>query len=571
MKPRFDAVVVGAGAGGAAAAWRLCDQGLNVLLLEAGPRFEPARDYKLHQPDWERQVFPERPGSQAKMSFGAFSRLDPAERELRSWNKATGPMVRSESREALGPGYWHVLGVGGSTLHFVGESHRLHPDAMKLQSRFGTGCDWPIGYADLEPYYSLCEQLIGVAGPAEQGPRWRSAPFPLPPHPLSPAAKCLLAAGSRLGMNWQANSRAALSAPYDARPPCNYCGNCSRGCPLGDKGSADVTFIRKAEKTGRLTLKANSRVVRMHPARNGQIAAIEYVEGRTRRREETPILILAGGAVQTPRLLLANRSRQHPKGLANSSGQVGRNFMETLFWSSTGILPDLTNSHVGLPSDAICWDFNGPQSIPDVIGGCRFNSNVQEIGLVGPISYASRVINGFGSALKDGLREKFGRCLSVGAIGEFLPNEASFVDLDPMQRDELGIPLPRIHSHLGRQDILRLRFMAAQARKLLREAGVTEFVEELGAWDLFSATHVFGTCRMGTSGSTSVVDAHGRSHDHPNLYITDASVFPSTGGGESPSLTIQAFAVRSADSIVNAKDSPAVKNGIETPQRLPRN
>ena len=263
--------------------------------------------------------------------------------------------------------------------------------------------------------------------------------------------------------------------------------------------------------------------------------------------------VLAAGAIQTPRLLLANRSRQHPHGLANSSRQVGRNFMESVFWSSTGIVPDLGNSHVGLPSDAICWDFNGPQGIPDVIGGCRFHSAVQEIGLVGPIAYASRIVKGFGRALKEGVRNQFGHCLSVGAFGEFLPNDESRVDLDPTRKDAFGMALPRIHSHLGQPEISRLRFMAAQSRRLLQEAGASTLVEEYGAWDLFSATHVFGTCRMGASAANAVVDAQGRSHDHPNLYITDASVFPSSGGGEAPSLTIQAFALRAADSIVSGK------------------
>lgn len=550
LKQRFDAVVIGAGAGGAAAAWRLCEHGMKVLLLEAGPRFSPERDYKLHRPDWERQMFPELPGSQAKISFAEFDRLDDSHHDLRSWNKASGPMVRGNSREALGPGYWHVLGVGGSTLHFVGEAHRLHPEVMKLHSQFGVGQDWPISYADLEPYYGLCENLIGVAGPAEQGARWRSTPFPLPAHPLSPPARHLQAAGERIGMAWQANSRAALSAPYDGRPACNYCANCSRGCPLGDKGSADVTFVRKAEASGRLTLISGASLSHILPARNDSIAAIEYIKLGRRHRVDTPLLVLAAGAVQTPRLLLANRSRRHPRGLANSSGQVGRNFMETLFWSSTGLLADLTNSHVGLPSDAICWDFNGPAGIPGLVGGCRFNSNTQEIGLVGPIAYASRVVSGFGSQLKSGVRESFGHCLSVGAIGEFLPNEQTFVDLDPMAKDHLGLPLPRIHSHLGQSEIHRLHFMADHCRKLLRETGVTELVEEIGAWDLFSATHVFGTCRMGESADDSVVDRYGRSHEHPNLYITDASIFPSTGGGESPSLSIQALAVRTADHIV---------------------
>lgn len=551
MKASFDAVVVGSGAGGAAAAWRLCAKGMKVLLLEAGPRFEPWVDYHIHRPDWERQVLPVRRGSQAAVSFGAFAELDPAEQALRSWNSVAGPIVRGTSRQPNGPGYWHVLGVGGSTLAFVGESHRLHPDSMNLHSRFGVAADWPLSYAELEPYYTLCEQVIGVAGPAEQGARWRSAAYPLPAHPLSPAAMRLEAAGLRLGMNWQANSRAALSEVYDGRPACNYCGNCSRGCQLGDKGSADVTFMRKAEGSGKLTLKVNSRLLRLRPAKDGRIAAVDYMQDKLVRRVETPVLVLAAGAVQTPRILLSNRHPDFPQGLANTSGQVGRNFMETLSWSSTGIVPGLANSHVGLPSDNICWDFNGPQGIPNVIGGCRFNSGVQEIGLVGPIAYASRVVSGFGAALKDGVRSQFGQALTVGAIGEFLPNDESFVDLDPVKKDEFGIALPRLHSRLGVQEIERLRFMSAQARALLKEAGATRLVEEYGAWDLFSATHVSGTCRMGVSATNSVLDAHGRSHDHPNLYITDASVFPSSGGGESPSLTIQALAIRSADHIVS--------------------
>jgi choline dehydrogenase-like flavoprotein len=549
----FDAVVIGSGAGGAATAWRMCARGLRVLLLEAGPRFDPARDYPLDQSDWERHQFPELSGSRAEVSFGEFARLDPAEKDLRSWNRATGVRVRGDVREPLGPGYWHVMGVGGSTLHFVGESHRMHPQAMRLHSAYGAGCDWPFSYAALEPYYSECEQLVGVAGPAEQGARWRSTPFPLPAHPLSPAAQRLVRAGQGLGMHWQANSRAALSLPYDGRAPCNYCGNCSRGCPRGDKGSADVTFIRKALQSGRLTLKPGCTLLRMHPGRQGRIESIDYVEGKTLHRVNTPILVLAAGAVQTPKLLLASRSRHYPEGLANSSHQVGRNFMETLYWSSTGLVPDLANSHIGLPSDAICWDFNDPGAIPGVVGGCRFNSTVQEIGLVGPLAYASRVVGGFGVALKAGVRDTFGRCLSVGAIGECLPNPETYIDLDPVRRDRFGVALPRLHSRLGEPELRRLRFMATQSRRLLQEAGVSEIVEELGSWDSFSATHVFGTCRMGTDRTMSVVDASGCSHDHPNLYVADASVFPSSGGGESPSLTIHALAVRTADAIASRR------------------
>jgi choline dehydrogenase-like flavoprotein len=558
---QFDAIVIGAGAGGAAVAWRLCEQGFNTLILEAGPRFVPTRDYRLNKPDWERHLFPAPPGSRGGFTIATLDRLDPAEKELRSWNIGLGPTVRGDVREVQGPGYWHVQGVGGSTLHFVGESHRMHPDAMRLHTRYGAGYDWPLEYADLEPYYALCEKLIGVAGPAQQGDRWRSAPFPLPPHPLSPPAVRLTAAGRKIGMHWQENSRAALSRPYDGRPPCNYCANCSRGCPVTDKGSADVTFIRKGLASGRMTVKTGCPVVHFHTRADGRIAAIDYLEDNRKKRVATPILILAAGAVQTPRLLLANHNSHNPDGLANSSGEVGRNFMETLSWNSAGILPGLSNSHVGLPSDAICWDFNAPDAIPGVIGGCRFTSSAQAVGYTGPIAYALRSVSGFGRDLKKGVRENFGSVLSVGAIGEFLPNKNTFIDLDHEKKDRLGIPLPRLNSHLGKSEVNRLRFMARQSRRLLKEAGVENIVEEYGTWDVFSATNVLGTCRMGNNSKTSVVGADCRCHDHPNLYITDASVFPSSGGGEAPSLTIQALAVRAADLIAHGSVlPPSVQN-----------
>jgi choline dehydrogenase-like flavoprotein len=357
-------------------------------------------------------------------------------------------------------------------------------------------------------------------------------------------------------MDWQANSRAALSEVYDGRPACNYCANCSRGCPLGDKGSADVSFVRKALASGHLTLKPGCPVARIHSHVSGRIEFIEYVEGKKLHRVETPLLILAAGAVQTPRLLLANHSRDFPEGLANGSRQVGRNFMETLFWTSTGLVTGLTNSHVGLPADAICWDFNAPDAIAGTIGGCRFNSGVQESGLTGPIAYASRLLGGFGQGLKDKLRSSFGSALTVGATGEFLPNESTFVDLDPVEKDRLGLALPRIHSSLGPENIKRLHFMAEKSRQLLKAAGGETVSEEIGAWDNFSATHVFGTCRMGADSQNSVVNADCRSHEHANLYITDASVFPSSGGGEAPSLTIHALAARAADSIVLSKPLP---------------
>ena len=549
MKPQYDAVIVGAGAGGSAIAWRLVQHGMRVLMLDAGPRFDPATDYRLDRPDWELKGFPHKPGSEGMYSFDEFQSLESAQDELRSWNRAIGRINKTGRREISGPGYQHVRGIGGSTLHFTGESHRMHPAAMRMRSDFGVAANWPMTYADLEPYYNVAEQLIGVAGPVDACERWRSSPYPLPPHRLCKASAHLAAAGSKLGMRWTANPRAALSLPYDGRPACNYCGNCNRGCPIGDKGSADVTFIRHAEKSDRCDIRPNAQVTHIETDGRKSVSAIRYVENGRSKRIETTRLILAAGAIETPRLLLANRSRAWPKGIANGSGQVGRNLMETSFWLSTGLIDAPLHSYRGLPADAICWDFNRPNAIPGVTGGCRFGSATQEIGLVGPIAYATRVVSGFGAALKQGVRDTLGHALSVGAIGEFLPNEGTFVSLDDKRKDAQGQPLAKIHSRLTQQDIDRLHFMAKTCRALLQAAGSKEMLEEFGSYDSFSSTHVFGTCRMGEDSKMSVVDAFGKSHEIDNLFIADASVFPSSGGGESPALSIQALAIRAADKI----------------------
>jgi choline dehydrogenase-like flavoprotein len=419
---------------------------------------------------------------------------------------------------------------------------------MKMHSRFGVAADWPIQYDELEPYYLIAERIVGVAGPASDSQRPRSMPYALPAHRLSYASEQLRAGCRKLGLDWVVNPVAALSAPYDGRPGCNYCGNCNRGCPRTDKGSVDVTFLRKAVATGRCRIRPQCQVTRIEAGPDDRITAVVCRDQRGGTdKVGTPALVLACGAVETPRLLLASNGRNAANGLANESGLVGQNFMETLFWKSSGLHRDDLGSHRGLPADSICWDFNAPDAIPTIPGGCRFSAGVGEADLLGAINYAQRVVAGWGKSHKRAVREAFGRALSVGAIGESLPNPASFIDLDPDKHDANGVPLARIHSFLPELELKRLQFMATKAREILRASGGEQIFEEYGSYDTFSATHVFGTCRMGMDASTSVVDAYGRSHRWRNLFVTDASVFPSSGGGEAPSLTIEALAIRSAD------------------------
>ncbi|MCP4699958.1 MAG: GMC family oxidoreductase [Gammaproteobacteria bacterium] len=542
----YDAVIIGAGSGGGASAWALAKQGLRVLILEAGPHYNPFADYRLDKADWEQQGFPFKPNSQGRYTYGAAQRLDNKHwAHLRSWNHISG--FTNPTNKRIFHAYHHVRGVGGSTLHFSGEAHRLHPDAMHLYTRFGAGADWPIDYKELEPFYCEAENLIGVAGPARNSVRWRSRPYPLPPHPHGYADRKIQAGCKKLGLHWEPNALAILSRPYQGRPPCNYCANCGKGCPRRDKGSVDVTFIPAALATGRCIIKTESPAVRLIAGKQDAVTAVVYARpDGALEKINTPLVLLAAGAVETPRLLLASANSQMPDGVANESGLVGRNFLETLFFVSSGLHSEPLGSNRGLPSDGICWDFNAPDAIPGVIGGCRFSSGGAEANLSGSINYATRVVPGWGKKHKRALRETFGKVLSVAAIGESLPDAKTYVDLDPVAKDELGIPLARIHSRLDKMALQRLDFMARHTRRILDASGAENIFEKYGSYDFFNSTHVFGTCRMGDNPEKSVANRHGRSHRWKNLFIVDASVFPSSGGGESPSLTIAALAIRTA-------------------------
>jgi choline dehydrogenase-like flavoprotein len=537
--------IIGSGPGGAAIAWSLASAGVKVTILEAGPRYQPRADYRLHLPDWEQQHFPEKVSSQGRQTHAPLQPLEKRWDVLRSWNHLSGNLIRGSTRHFSG--YSHVVGVGGTTLHYAGESHRLHPAAMKMHSRFGVAADWPFDYDELEPFYVEAERGIGVAGSENDPTRPRSAPYPMPPHQLSYGSQKARKAFSRLGLSLIPNPVAANSQPYDRRPACNYCGQCARGCPRFDKGTADITYVAKAVATGNCTVESLSPVLQLETGSDDRVMAAIYADAEgNRHRLEADFFVLACGAIETPRLLLNSVGPHSADGLANESGLVGKNLMETLFFVTSGLHAEPLGSHRGLPTDGVCWDYNAPDAVPGVIGGVRFGPLTIEADLAGPINYAKRVVGGWGRSHKQTMREQFGRVLSIGGIGESLPDANSFIDLDPEAKDDYGLPKARIHSHLAEMELQRLEFIVKTSRQVLEAAGVEKRIEEFGTYDMFNSTHVFGTCRMGTDPEISVVDGQCRSHRWRNLLITDASIFPSSGGGESPSLTIYANSLRAA-------------------------
>jgi choline dehydrogenase-like flavoprotein len=544
----YDVVIVGAGAGGGAMAWALAQEKIKVLVLDAGPAYTPEVDFKLTTQNWE-DSFPYKYKSPA-VQFASHQPLKKQYKGLRSWNHLRG--LLNTSNERISFGYHRVQGVGGSSLHYSAEAHRMNPHAMKMHSRFGVAADWPLTYEELEPFYAQAEEMMGVAGNSAHPPRsrWRSTPFPQKAHPLCAHSQILGRGFNQLGLNLEHNSLAILSTPTDGRPSCNYCGCCLKGCSRKDKGTVDLTYIKHAVATGFCTVVPNVSVKRIETGAKGKVTGVELVYEGKEAYLRCNLLVVAGGAIETPRLLLASESAQSPDGLCNESGQVGKNFMETLLWTSSCFYPQALGSYKGTAVDAICWDFNDPDAIPGVIGGCRFSTSVAESDLLGPRAYATRVVDGWGLDHKKKMRALFGSVLSVSGICESLPHEKSFVGLS-IDKDESGMPLPVISSYLDEGAINRIAFMSGKCREILSAAGGGDVFEEFSSYDIFSSTHVFGTCRMGNDKGRSVVNRFCQSHRWANLYLVDASVFPSSGGGESPSLTIQALAIRAAKHIIN--------------------
>jgi choline dehydrogenase-like flavoprotein len=543
-----DVLILGSGPGGGAAAWRLASMGLKVRVLEAGPAFDPAADYAQDRDAWETP-FPTLPGSLGNYDVAELQRLGGEAEGVRSWNTITGPYVPGDRRVSFG--YHHVRGVGGSSLHFTGEAHRLTPRGMQMRSNYGVAADWPVSYTELEKYWQLAEDTVGVAGPASDARAPRAASYPLPPHPYSYASRRLAEGARAVGMSAQPNALAALSLPYDNRPNCNYCGGCLRGCQRQDKGSVDVTYLRHAVATGRCEVLPRVEALQIM-AKGDRATGVLCMTPSGRKVFRGKAIFVACGAVQTPRLLLNSATSDSPDGLANESGEVGKNFMETLLFTSSALHPENLGSHRGLPVDWVSWDYSTPGSIPGVIGGARFSPSMAESDLVGPVAYATRVVGGWGAEHKRKMRATFGRVLSITGIGECVPNAGTHVTLST-RNDNNGLPVPLISSELKEDAFARLRFMAGRCREILGAAQCDAPFEEFSSADAFSSTHVFGTCRMGMNPDESVVDEFCRSHRWQNLFITDGSVFPSSGGGESPGLTIQALALRASDHLLAEK------------------
>lgn len=500
---------------------KLADAGLSVVVLEAGRRFIAERDYHSDQPD-----FP-----------------------LNAGRIFQSPDDGLYTAGPKGFRYSRVRGVGGTTLVSWGVSPRLHASDFHVKDLDGIADNWPLTYEEVEPYYVEVEYELGMSGPApnDQNPfdSPRSKPFPTPAHPMTKAGQLFAAGARKLGLHPYVPALAMPTVPWDGRRACIEAGACGYGCRIEAKSSADVTYVRKAERTGRVEIRTSCMAREIALDSNGRAKSVVYFDqNRTEHSVEARAVVLAANAIETPRLLLLSTSSRYPSGLANSSGLVGKYLLDHLDAGTLVYREEPLEGWKGVPVSAMLQDFYETNKRNPFVRGWLLEVST---GGSWPIALARR-IGGWGSTHKAAMKRRFGHELSIFAQGEQIPDIRNQVLLDPTMTDHFGLPVPKILSEARGNDFPMLKAMSQSIRELLTAMGVKEVLSEW-SHQPGASTHYMGSCRMGTDPRNSVVDRWGRAHDVPNLFIADGSTFV-TGGAAHPTLTLMALAARTSDYII---------------------
>ncbi|WP_144147592.1 GMC family oxidoreductase [Paraburkholderia sp. BCC1884] len=502
-----DFAIVGTGAGGGTLACRLSEQGFKVIAFDAGAWWRPLEEFASDE------------SHQAKL-YWTDERICDGENPLKLGNNNSGKAI------------------GGSTVHFAMVSLRFRPEWFKSRSVLGYGADWPLDWREMWRYYAQVEDALKISGPVNYPWGPKRPRYPYRAHELNAAALVLARGAEALGIDWAATPLATLSAPRGKAHPCVYRGFCTSGCATNAKQSALVTWIPRAVSAG-AEIRDLAMVGRIVTNDAGLATGVEYLREGRWQFQRAKNVVVAGYAIETPRLLLMSANGRFPNGLANSSGLVGKNLMAQSNQAVYGTFDEEIRWYKGPPSLAITEHWNYKDTGKDFFGGYSYMSQGPL-----PLGWAS-VQNGrglWGDSLAKEM-QKYNHQAGLKIVGEMLPQECNRVTLAD-EKDQYGLPVARVTYSLCDNDKRLIAHSLDFMEKALGAAGGSEIWREND-----DTCHLNGTARMGDDPSASVVNADCRSWDIPNLWVCDGSVFP-TVGGVNPSLTIQAIACRTADRIV---------------------
>ena len=552
----YDVCIIGSGAAGGTAAKILAEGGLNVVMLEAGPPLDPARDYKEH-----------------------FWPYDLEHRGAGVGGKLRGLL----NTEFLAPnGAWEIDGepyisapgstfrwfrsriVGGRTNHWGRIALRLAPVDFKSRSTDGVGDDWPITYQEIAPYYDKVESYIGVFGTKENIASAPDGVFLPPPKPRCTEI-LVKKTCDQLGILCVPSRMAILTKALNGRPACHYCAQCGRGCITGSNFSSSQVMIPPAQKTGRFTLITNAMAREIIAGKDGKAEAVSYIDKstRTEKRVKARAFIVAASACESARLLLNSRSSLFPDGLANSSGVVGRYLTDSVGSSGTGYFPQLEkmppHNHDGIGGMHMYipwWKFDRKNEFLrgyhiEFYGG-RFMPGV------GDFDDLCEQYEGYGASLKQKCRAMYGTVIGFEGRGEMIPNERSYCEIDPDLVDQWGIPVLRFHWQWGDNEIRMARDMQETFRSIIATAGGTYLTKAnpeggsrpYGITDGGVIIHELGTVRMGNNPKTSALNKYCQTHDVKNLFVTDGACFV-TNPDKNPTLTILALSWRASEYLLD--------------------
>jgi choline dehydrogenase-like flavoprotein len=506
-KDDADVCIVGAGAAGGVLAYELSKAGLKVVVIEAGPFWNPQTDFASDELSMTHLGWQD-----TRIVSGA------------------NPLQMGHNNSGRG--------VGGGTTHFTGVFLRFHESDFRTKTEDGVGDDWPISYQDLEPYYDKIEKDIAVSGPKEFP--WGSfhGPYPYPERePISANAEMFRIGCEKIGIRSVVPPLAINSAPFDGRPPCINRGFCNQGCMPNAKFSTLIHHIPKAIQLGAEVI-SDSMVTQVTSNNEGHVTGVTFVHDGRNFEQKARIVILSNFVVETPRLLLNSANAKFPDGLANSSGWVGKAITVHSSNDVYGKFPEEIRLYKGTPVLATTQDFYETDPNRGFARGYTLHAHGSR-----PVEMAKGIAKSaklWGESLRKTMLDYnfYGR---VTLVGEVLPNPLNCITLSD-EKDEYGMPLANVSFSYGENDNRLIAHAVSKMKDIIRAAGGTpEFVTD-------DTAHMMGGCRMGNNPDTSVTNSFGQAHDMPNLFICSASLFVTSGGGN-PTNTVMALAARTADYI----------------------
>jgi choline dehydrogenase-like flavoprotein len=527
LPDRADVLVIGAGPSGAIVTHTLAIRGFSVVCLEQGDWVNPA-DYPANHPEWELLI---------QKSW----HHDPNIRALPS----DYPIETSQSD--MSPVMFNA--VGGSTIYFGAEWPRLMPSDFRVRSLDGVAADWPISYADLVPYYEEVDTFIGASGLGGDTAYPPGLDYPQPPQPIGAVGKRAVLGLNKLGWHWWPGSHAIPTYNHKLLRACARWGTCEWGCPEGAKASADLSYWPHAQQAGAIVV-TGARVRKIETNRAGLAEGAIWIDrDGAEHLQQANVVVLCANGIGTPRLLLLSASPTHPDGLANSSGLVGRNLMLHPNCSVIGFYDEDLASHRG-PAGHLVYSmqFYETDRSRGFIRGCKMHAlptpgPLNAIEAHRPLPYDEL----WGPRFHQVARTAERGILWAANI-EDLPEEHNQVLLHESRTDADGVPAPEVRYRISENTRRNLKFTVRRMQEIHQASGATEtFATEL--WT-DQPGHLLGSARMGNDPATSVVDACGRAHDVPNLYIADGSIFV-TAGSANPTCTISALALRVGKAIAD--------------------